>query len=75
MHDVGIRVVEVLPRLIDTLVTRSVRQPKMSPGMLVNRVLHDIVRGRDEILLGTVGLLPLLMRLAPPYTARRVATT
>jgi len=75
LHDVGIRVVEVLPSLVDTPTTRSVRQRKMSPETLVGRVLRDIERGRDEILPERVGLLPLLMRLAPSYAARRVAET
>jgi uncharacterized oxidoreductase len=75
LRGTGIRVVEVLPPLVDTPATRSVRQRKMSPGTLVDRVLRDIARGRDEILPGMVGLLPLLMRLAPSYTARRVAET
>ena len=75
LRGVGIRVVEVLPPLVDTPATRSVRQPKMSSGTLVNRVLRDIERGRDEILPGKVGLLPLLMRMAPSYAARRVAGT
>jgi uncharacterized oxidoreductase len=75
LRGVGIRVVEVLPPLVDTPATRSVRQPKMSPAVLVSRVLRDIARGRDEILPGLVGVLPLLMRLAPSYAARRVAGT
>ena len=75
LRGVGIRVVEVLPPLIDTPATRSVRQPKMSTSGLVDRVLRDIRNGRDEILPGKVGLLPLLMRLVPSYTARRVAET
>ncbi len=75
LHGVGIRVVEVLPPLVDTPATRSVRQRKMSPETLVSRMLRDIERGRDEILPGKVGLLPLLMRLAPSYAARRVAGT
>ena len=75
LHGVGIRVVEVLPPLVDTPATRSARQRKMSPETLVGRVLRDIGRGRDEILPGKVGLLPLLMRLAPSYAARRVAGT
>jgi uncharacterized oxidoreductase len=75
LRAVGIRVVEVMPPLVDTPATRSVRQPKMSPAVLVSRVLRDIGRGRDEILPGMVGLLPLLMRLAPTYAARRVAGT
>jgi uncharacterized oxidoreductase len=75
LRGVGIRVVEVMPPLVDTPATRSVRQPKMPPEVLVSRVLRDIGRGRDEILPGMVGLLPLLMRLAPTYAARRVAGT
>jgi uncharacterized oxidoreductase len=75
LRSVGIRVVEVMPPLVDTPATRFVRQPKMSPAVLVSRVLRDIARGRDEILPGMVGLLPLLMRLAPSYAARRVAGT
>jgi hypothetical protein len=38
-------------------------------------VLRDIGNGRDEILPGKVGLLPILMRLLPSYIARRVAET
>ena len=72
---VGIRVVEVLPPLIDTPATRAERQPKMSADALVGRVLRDIRNGRDEILPGKVGLLPILMRLFPSYAARRVAKT
>ncbi|MGA7432674.1 MAG: SDR family NAD(P)-dependent oxidoreductase [Xanthobacteraceae bacterium] len=75
LQGVGIRVVEVFPPLVDTPATRSVRQRKMSPETLVGRVLRDIDRGRDETLPGKAGLLPLLMRLAPSYAARRVAGT
>jgi uncharacterized oxidoreductase len=75
LRGAGIRVVEVMPPLVDTPATRSVRQPKMSPTVLVDRVLRDIARGRDEILPGMVGFLPWLMRLAPDYAARRVAGT
>jgi uncharacterized oxidoreductase len=75
LSGVGIRVVEVLPPLVDTPATRAVRQPKMSADALVERVLRDIQRGRDEILPGKVGLLPIMMRVAPTYVARRVAAT
>ena len=66
----GVRVVEVLPPLVDTPATRAVTQPKMSAGALVERVLRDIDHGRDEILPGNVGLLPFMMRLAPKYVWR-----
>lgn len=75
LKDVGIRVVEVLPPLVDTPATRAVRGSKMSPEALVDRVLRDIDRGRDEILPGNVGLVPLMMRLAPGYVGRVVAKT
>jgi uncharacterized oxidoreductase len=71
----GIRVIEVMPPLIDTPATRAVSGSKMSADALVDRVLRDIGRGRDEILPGKVGLLPALIRLIPSYVARRVAAT
>jgi uncharacterized oxidoreductase len=75
LSGVGIRVVEVLPPLVDTPATSAERQPKMSTSALVDRVLRDIRDGRDESLPGKVGLLPILMRLVPAYVARRVAET
>jgi uncharacterized oxidoreductase len=72
---VGIRVVEVLPPLVDTPATSAARGPKMSADALVGRALSDIAKGRDESLPGKVGLLPIMMRLAPSYIARRVAET
>ena len=75
LRRIDIRVIEVLPPLVDTPATASVQKSKMSPEALVARVLRDIARGRDEILPGMVGLLPLLMRLAPSFAARRVAET
>ena len=70
---VGIRVVEVLPPLVDTPATRTVSKAKMSPAALVDQVMHDILHGKDEIMPGKVRLLPMLMRLAPSLTARLVA--
>ena len=72
---VGIRVVEVLPPLVDTPATSAARGPKMSADALVGRALSDIAKGRDESLPGMVGLLPIMMRLAPSFIARRVAET
>jgi len=73
LRGVGIRVVEVLPPLVDTPATRSVKQPKMSPVSLVDGVLREIARGKEEILPGRVRFLPTLMRLAPTLAARVVA--
>jgi short-subunit dehydrogenase involved in D-alanine esterification of teichoic acids len=42
LSGVGIRVIEVLPPLIDYTATRAERQPKMSADAFVDRVLRDI---------------------------------
>jgi uncharacterized oxidoreductase len=73
LRSVGIRVVEVLPPLVDTPATRLVSKAKMSPAALVKQVMRDISRGKDEIMPGKVRLLPMLTRLAPSLTARLVA--
>jgi uncharacterized oxidoreductase len=73
LRDVGIRVVEVLPPLVDTPATRTVSRAKMSPEALVDHVMRDIAHGKDEVLPGKVRLLPMLMRLAPSLAARVVA--
>jgi uncharacterized oxidoreductase len=75
VRGIGMRVVEVLPPLIDTPATCAVKGAKMSADALVDRVLRDIRLGRDEILPGKVGLLPILLRVIPSYVARRVAAT
>jgi uncharacterized oxidoreductase len=73
MRDAGIRVVEVLPPLVDTPATRSVKQPKMPAATLVDMVLREVSRGKDEILPGKVRFLPALMRLSPLLAASIVA--
>jgi uncharacterized oxidoreductase len=75
LRGIGIRVVEVLPPLVDTPATRTVNKAKMSPAALVDQVIRDIAHGKDEILPGKVRLLPMLMRLAPSLAARVVAKT
>jgi uncharacterized oxidoreductase len=75
LRGVGIRVVEVLPPLVDTPATTAAKGPKMSPRELVDRALRDIAHGKEEILPGQVAMLPMLMRLMPAYVARRVAET
>ena len=73
LRAVGIRVVEVLPPLVDTPATHSVKRPKMPAAILVDVVLREIGRGRDEILPGKVRFLPALMRLTPALATRVVA--
>src|ERR687895_574352 len=73
LENTGIRVVEILPPLVDTPITAAIQKPKMSPEAVVETTLQAIARGQDEVLVGQVRLLPLLMRIAPRYAARLVA--
>jgi uncharacterized oxidoreductase len=69
----GIRVVEVLPPLVDTALTADVRKPKLAPEAVAEATLSGLERGRDEILVGQVRFLPALMRLFPGYARRLIA--
>lgn len=75
LANTGIRVIEVLPPLVDTRITAVIKRSKLSPAAVVDETLRGIARGRDEVFVGQVGWLPLLMRIAPRYAARRVADT
>jgi len=69
----GIRVVEVIPPLVDTPRTKSASGKKMPVATLVELSLRGIGSGRDEILPGQVALLPMLMRIAPGFAANLMA--
>src|SRR5690242_18583342 len=68
-----VRVVEVLPPVVDTPRTASVPGRKMSPAKLVDETVRGIERGRTEVLPGQVRFLPMLMRAFPHLAARIVA--
>jgi uncharacterized oxidoreductase len=73
LKSVGIRVVEIVPPLVDTPRTKSVPAKKMSVESLVDASLRGITLGKDEILPGQVAMLPVLMRIAPSFAANLVA--
>jgi uncharacterized oxidoreductase len=73
LSGLDIRVVEVLPPLVDTPATRTISKAKMSPEALVDQVMRDMAHGKDEILPGKVRLLPMLIHLAPSLAARIVS--
>jgi uncharacterized oxidoreductase len=73
LRGVGIRVVEVLPPLVDTPATRTVRKAGCPQRRWLSTSCATSRNGKEEILLGKVRLLPLLMRLALSLAARVVA--
>jgi uncharacterized oxidoreductase len=60
-----LRVVEVLPALVDTPMTAGRGKRKMSPDAVAATVLSGLERGQTEILLGPARLLPWIQRLSP----------
>ena len=71
----GLRVVEVLPPVVDTPATAGRRVRKVPPQAVVEATLRAVARGRDEMLIGETRWLPALLRLAPATAARIVART
>lgn len=71
----GIRVVEVLPPVVDTPATAHRQVRKVPPQAVVEATLSAVARGRDEVLIGQTRWLPALLRLAPATAERIVVRT
>jgi uncharacterized oxidoreductase len=65
-----VRVMEVIPPLVDTPMTAGRGTGKISPDQLVDEFLQGFAQNRREINIGKVGLLRLLQRLAPSLADR-----
>lgn len=61
----SVRVVEVLPPLVDTEMVAESSEAKMSPEAAADAIVRGLERGRTEIRLGAVRWLPLALRLFP----------
>lgn len=68
----GIRVIEVLPPLVDTGPVRDLDVPKLSPGTVADAIIAGIERDRDEIRIGRVRQLAVLARITPSLADRLV---
>lgn len=66
----GIRVVEALPPLVDTDMTRGRGTRKMAPAAVADAILRGLDAGRREIDIGATRLLRLLLRLSPALAER-----
>lgn len=66
----GIRVVDVMPPLVDTAMTAGRGDGKMSPQACAAQIVAGLRRGKTEIHVGKVKLLLALDRLAPRVAKR-----
>jgi uncharacterized oxidoreductase len=68
----GVRVVEVLPPVVDTAASTALDVPKVAPAVVVDAIVAGLERGRDEIRVGRIRQLAVLARLAPGLADRIV---
>ncbi len=66
----SVRVMEVIPPLVDTPMTTGRGRGKISPEQLVDEFLRGFERDRPEINIGKVGLLRLIQRISPVLADR-----
>lgn len=69
-HGWPVRIVEALPPIVDTDMTRGRGSRKMSADDVARKVLDGLAAGRDEIYVGASRLLKLVMRLSPALGER-----
>ena len=68
----SIRVIEVLPPLVDTEMTRGRRGQKMAPKEVADDVLRGLEKNQPEILVGATKKLALVNRVHPLMAERMV---
>lgn len=69
----GIGVTELLPPVVDTPAVAHRRVSKLPVEQVVRAALDGVAASRHEVLPGKVGILPMLLRLAPGFAERLVA--
>lgn len=65
-----LRVVEVLPPVVDTPMTAGRGRAKLAPATVAAAILHGLARDRPIIDVGAVGLLRAVQRLSPALAFR-----
>ena len=72
VEDAGlpIRVVEVVPPLVDTAMTKGRGTGKVSPELVAREAVSGIVNGRDIIRVGKARILHLVNRMSPATASR-----
>jgi uncharacterized oxidoreductase len=65
-----VRVVEVLPPVVDTGMTAGRGSNKMHPADVAREIVRGLERGDDEIWIGKARFVRVLLRVAPRFVAR-----
>jgi len=65
-----VRIVEVIPPVVDTAMTAGRGSGKMDPGAVAEEIVHGIEKGENEIWIGKARVVRILQRLAPGVARR-----
>lgn len=66
----NIKVIEVLPPLVDTYMTRRSTRSKISPEQVAKEVIQGLRKNREEIYVGKTLLLKIIHSISPKLAAR-----
>lgn len=72
LEDHGVRVVELVPPLVSTAMTRGRDEGAIKPKAVADCLIDGLHRNKDTILVGQARLAALLHRLAPGLLARKL---
>ena len=70
LEDVGIRVFEILPPLVDTAMTANRQAPKISPEEMVRKLMPELANDTYEVRIGEAKWFLALHRIMPGRTER-----
>ena len=71
----GVRVLEVMPPVVDTAMTAGRDETKIAPTVVAGAILEGIEKDRNEVLVGKARLAAGLLRLAPGLAERMISGT
>jgi uncharacterized oxidoreductase len=72
LRNTRIRVVEVIPPVVDTQMNSGKKASMMTPAVFAQKVFKALVNGQDEIAIGISKIARIISRIAPKYGFRKL---
>ncbi len=72
LRETNVRVVEVVPPVVDTAMTAHYRGKKETPENVARAIAAGLTAGKDEIVIGMSNMARLLARVAPRFAFRMI---
>jgi len=70
----SVRVVEIIPPIVDTQMNSRIKNSKMTPEDFAQKVFKRLVNGDDEIVIGVSKIAQILSRIAPKFGVNKMNT-